>query len=80
LLLFGGYLLVALFSELATTATTTKKTDATAAAATAIAGAHLRVCRHRQYRDDCSYHKGSHFPPSTTEPENQHGSSTSLPS
>jgi len=46
-LLFSGYLLVAFFSELATT--------------TALAVPHLRVCRHRQYRDYRSYRKGSHF-------------------
>jgi hypothetical protein len=27
---------------------------------------HLSVCWHRQYRDDRSYHKGSHFRPPTT--------------
>jgi hypothetical protein len=45
-LLFSGYLLVAFFSELATTT---------------LAVPHLRVCRHRQYRDYRSYRKGSHF-------------------
>jgi len=59
------------FSELAITTTTTKNTNTTTAT---IAGSHLRVCGHCQYRDYRSYRKGSHFPPSTTEPENQHGS------
>jgi hypothetical protein len=61
------------FSELATTTTTTKNTNATTATTT-FAGSHLRVCGHRQYRDYRSYRKGSHFPPPTTELENQHGS------
>jgi hypothetical protein len=73
LLLFSGYLLVAFFSELATTPATTKNTNTTTAATTTIAGSHLRVCGHRQYRDYRSYRKGSHFPPSKTELENQHG-------
>ena len=61
LLLFSGYLLVAFFPELATTAITTKNRNI------------LRVCGHRQDRDDRSYRKSSHFPFPTTEPETQRG-------
>jgi hypothetical protein len=55
------------FSELATTTITTNNRNTTTT--TTIAGSHLRVCGHRQYRDYRSYRKGSHFPPPTTEPE-----------
>src|SRR3989449_11462636 len=44
-LLFCGYLLVAFLPKLAAT----------------LAAPHLGVCRHREYRNYCSYRKGSHF-------------------